>query len=128
MLELEVTYLEQYILSLYRETFDERMKSASEAHEGMFSEASQHDITSEKEKSGIQISNSISCRYQSNNPPKKCNDNWQPQELLDAGIHRSQSSLSQRSACSIRTSPPLKSLAKAVDSYHSLPLSMLEVI
>lgn len=128
VLELEVKYLEQYILSLYRKNFDERMKSASEAQEGKFSEASQYDITSEKENSRIQISNSASCRYSSNDPPKKCNDNWQPQELLDAGIRRSHSSLSHHSACSIRASSPIKSLDKAVDSYHSLPLSMLEVI
>ncbi|KAH9695880.1 hypothetical protein KPL71_022948 [Citrus sinensis] len=126
VLELEVKYLEQYILSLYRKNFDERMKSASEAQEGKFSEASQYDITSEKENSRIQISNSASCRYSSNDPPKKCNDIWQPQELLDAGIRRSHSSLSHHSACSIRASSPIKSLDKAVDSYHSLPLSMLE--
>ncbi|KAJ4716446.1 Ternary complex factor MIP1, leucine-zipper [Melia azedarach] len=136
VLELEVKYLEQYLLSLYRQNFNERLSSLSNADErmksstvtqgAMFSGVSQIDSTSEKENSVIRTSNPISCGYSSGNSLKECNDNWQPQNLLDAGIHRSHSSLSQHSACSIRTSPPLKSLAKAVDSYHSLPLSMLE--
>ncbi|KAJ0076799.1 hypothetical protein Patl1_36314 [Pistacia atlantica] len=101
VLEMEVVYLEHYLLSLYRKKFDqrvsslptmdERLKLATSTDEGM-----------------------------------EGNDIWGAQKLLDSGIHRSHSSLSQRSACSIRTTPPLKSLAKAVDSYHSLPLSMLE--
>lgn len=103
------------------------MKSSTVTQGAMFSGVSQIDSTSEKENSVIRTSNPISCGYSSGNSLKECNDNWQPQNLLDAGIHRSHSSLSQHSACSIRTSPPLKSLAKAVDSYHSLPLSMLEV-
>ncbi|TXG64480.1 hypothetical protein EZV62_011474 [Acer yangbiense] len=136
VLELEVVYLEQYLLSLYRKTFDQRLstlsnmdgrlKSGTMTNKGMFSEVSHSDIVSEKENSVIQSSNPMSCENSSGNASKECNSIWESEKLLDSGIHRSHSSLSQRSACSIRTSPQLKSLAKAVDSYHSLPLSMLE--
>ncbi|KAL5855755.1 hypothetical protein ACOSQ4_005557 [Xanthoceras sorbifolium] len=136
VLELEVVYLEQYLLSLYRKTFDQRvsslsnmdgrLKSATKTHEGMYPEVSHGDIISEKENSVIQTSNPTSCGNSSGNASKECNGIWESEKFLDSGIHRSHSSLSQRSACSIRTSPPLKSLAKAVNSYHSLPLSMLE--
>lgn len=137
VLEMEVVYLEQYLLSLYRKTFDQRVSSlptmdkrlklAASTDEGMFSEFCRSDITSEKEYSVVQTSNLKPYENSFFNPPKEGNDIWGAQKLLDSGIHRSHSSLSQRSACSIRTSPQLKSLAKAVDSYHSLPLSMLEV-
>ncbi|KAJ0010143.1 hypothetical protein Pint_34561 [Pistacia integerrima] len=136
VLEMEVVYLEQYLLSLYRKKFDQRVSSlptmderlnlATSTDEGMFSEFCRSDITSEKENSVVQTSNLKPYENSFCNPPKEGNDIWGAQKLLDSGIHRSHSSLSQRSACSIRTSPPLKSLAKAVDSYHSLPLSMLE--
>ncbi|GFY89960.1 electron transporter, putative [Actinidia rufa] len=46
--------------------------------------------------------------------------------LTDSSIHRSHSSLSQHSARSFRTYAPTGALAEAVESYHSLPLSMLE--
>lgn len=134
---MEVVYLEQYLLSLYRKTFDQRvtplptmdqrLKSAT-TDEGIFSEFCRSDITSEGENSTVQTSNLKPCENSYGNTPKECNDIWGAQKLLDSGIHRSHSSLSQRSVCSIRTSTPLKSLAKAVDPYHSLPLSMLEVI
>ncbi|KAG6424547.1 hypothetical protein SASPL_114965 [Salvia splendens] len=45
--------------------------------------------------------------------------------LADTGIYRSHSSLSH-SAASFRASPPYGAIAEAIDSYHSLPLSMLE--
>lgn len=137
MLELEIVYLEQYLFSLYRKTFDQRilslsnldgrLQSATMTREGMFPEVSHNDIVLEKENSVIQTSNPTSCGNSSGNASKECNGIWESEKLLDSGIHRSHSSLSQRSACSITTSPPLISLAKAVDSYHSLPLSMLEV-
>lgn len=46
--------------------------------------------------------------------------------VLDSGIHRCYSALSQQTVCSIDVSPEnIKTIA--ADSYHSLPLSMLEV-
>ena len=136
-MELEVVYLEQYLLSLYRKTFDrqissvstvdDRIKSTSTAHRRMFQEVSGDKIISKTENSVIHSSHLLSPRDSIDNPPKECNDIWGPHKLLDSSIHRSHSSLSQRSTCPIRTSPSMQTLAKAVDSYHSLPLSMLEV-
>ncbi|CAB4290284.1 unnamed protein product [Prunus armeniaca] len=92
VLELEVVYLERYLLSLYRKTFDQQISSELSVAPGQ----------------------------------DECNDIVEQQKLLDSSIHRTCSSLSQRSTCSTRTSPRTKSRAKAVDSYHSLPFSMLE--
>lgn len=138
VLELEIVYLERYLLSLYRKTFYEQMSSVS-TMDGRSSSAivtqkelsivaPGKDIMPDKDKPVIQSSNHIYPKNSLANRLKECNDIWEPQKLLDSSIHRSHSSLSQRSACSIRTSPQSKSLNKAVDSYHSLPLSMLEVI
>ncbi|KAH7517889.1 hypothetical protein FEM48_Zijuj09G0112000 [Ziziphus jujuba var. spinosa] len=136
VLELEIVYLERHLLSLYRKTFYEQMSSVS-AMDGRSSSAivTQKELSivapgqyimPDKEKSVIQSSNHVYPQNSLANRLKECNDIWEPQKLLDSSIHRSHSSLSQRSACSIRTSPPRKSLNKVVDSYHSLPLSMLE--
>ncbi|KAK9287115.1 hypothetical protein L1049_015526 [Liquidambar formosana] len=92
----------------------------------MFSEASARGIVSKNENSVNHSCPLLPPRNSFDNPPKKCNDIWGPQKLSDSSIHRSHSSLSQRSACSTRTSPPTGIVAEAVYSYHSLPLSMLE--
>ena len=136
-MELEVVYLEQYLLSLYRKTFDrqissvsavdDRLKSTSTAHKRMFQEDSSDKIISKSDNSVIHSGHLLLPQDSIDNPPKECNDIWGAQKLLDSSIHRSHSSLSQRSTCPIRTSPSMHTLAKAVDSYHSLPLSMLEV-
>ena len=92
----------------------------------MFPEEIQaHDVMPEKENLAIQSSDLVSSRYSIGNPPKESNDVWGTEKLLDSSIYRSHSSLSQRSAYSVAS--PQKPLAKAVDLYHSLPLSMLEV-
>ncbi|XVE67414.1 hypothetical protein DITRI_Ditri08aG0158800 [Diplodiscus trichospermus] len=135
VLELEVAYLEKYLLSLYRKNFDKRfsslktidenLKLTSVTHEEMFPEVIQaHDIMSQKENMAIQPSVPVSSRYSMGNPPKECNDVWDTEKLLDSSIFRSHSSLSQGSAHSVTS--PQKAVAKAVDLYHSLPLSMLE--
>lgn len=137
VLELEVVYLEQYLLSLYRKTFDrqissvttvnDRLKSSSTAHKLMFQEVSGDNMISKTENSVSHSGHLSSPRVSFDNPPKECNDIWGAQKLLDSSIHRSHSSLSHRSTCPTRTSPSMQILAKAIDSYHSLPLSMLEV-
>ncbi|XVF68182.1 hypothetical protein PTKIN_Ptkin10aG0183800 [Pterospermum kingtungense] len=135
VLELEVAYLEKYLLSLYRKNFDQRfkslktvdesLKSTAMVHREMFSEVVQeHDIMSEKDNLAIQASEPVSSRYSIGNPSMDCSDVWGTQKLLDSSIYRSHSSLSQRSAYSVTS--PQKTVAKAVDMYHSLPLSMLE--
>ncbi|KAA8545931.1 hypothetical protein F0562_020618 [Nyssa sinensis] len=129
VLELEVVYLEKYLLSMYRKTFDQRVsplstmdnssKSTSAMHKGTFLDPGQ-DTTSNKENILVD-----SCRILLSQDSKDCNDFWRAQTLVDSSIHRSHSSLSQR-ACSVRPSSPRGVPAEAVNSYHSLPLSMLE--
>ncbi|KAG7011685.1 hypothetical protein SDJN02_26591 [Cucurbita argyrosperma subsp. argyrosperma] len=97
VLELEVVYLEKYLLSLYRRTFEQQVSSFS-------------TMDDSQESFGNQC--------------KERNEDEEPEKLLH--VHRSYSSLSQRSPGSSRSYPLSKYMAKAVDSYHSLPLSMLE--
>lgn len=51
-----------------------------------------------------------------------------PEEgLVDSGVQRSHSSLSQHSALPNRNSPSSEALGKALRACHSQPLSMMEV-
>ncbi|KAM3695185.1 hypothetical protein ACJW31_07G112800 [Castanea mollissima] len=130
VLELEVVYLEQYLLSLYRKKFDQQ-KSSESTVEGrlnkeMFHKLPEYDIMSEKEDSATHSTHHMLPQNSIGNPLQECNDIWGIQKQLDSSIHRSHSSLSQRSACLTRASPPMKFLNKGVGLYHSLPLSMLE--
>ncbi|KAF9684326.1 hypothetical protein SADUNF_Sadunf04G0106600 [Salix dunnii] len=133
VLELKVVYLERYLLSLYRKTFeeqvlslstkdergDERFKMSSNTHKGMCPSVpgNENDIMSDKDRSADNASHLTSLT-------KECNGTWGPAKLLDSSIHRCHSSMSQRS---IGTSPITRLIARAVDSCHSLPLSMLEL-
>ncbi|KAG2705558.1 hypothetical protein I3843_05G052900 [Carya illinoinensis] len=135
VLELEVEYLEQYLLCMYRKKFNQqqsnpsnmegRSKSTSVMHDEII-EVAGYDIMSEKDDSIIHSSHLKFPRNSIAKPPDAGNDIWGTRMLLDSSIHRSHSLLSQHSACLTRTSPA-KFPTKAVDSYHSLPLSMLEV-
>lgn len=134
MLELEVAYLEQYLLSLYRKAFDqqissvsppakdERSKSPINTPKGRILQASRPDITSMRESSAVQSG----CEALDN--PCKEPNTIGGEKLLDSAVHRCHSSLSQRSAFFTRTQPPADSLAKALRACHSQPLSMMEVI
>ncbi|XP_059654939.1 uncharacterized protein LOC132301727 [Cornus florida] len=122
VLELEVVHLEKYLLSLYRKMFDQRFSSLptnttdKKSLKSIMHKGSSSDSGKNK--------NLLSIEYP---PAKECNDIWGEKALLDSStIHRSHSSLSQRSPCAITTVPPWRILAEAVDSFHSLPLSMLE--
>ncbi|XP_057493867.1 uncharacterized protein LOC130779286 [Actinidia eriantha] len=125
ILEMEVVNMEKYLLSLYRKTFEERVpflseldgksKPTSATHKRMSSEDSGHDVTP-KYESSVMNSNFF-------NPVKESGRISGEKTLLDSSIHRSNSSLSHRSA-SFRTR--MGSIKEAVFSYHSLPLSMLE--
>ncbi|KAJ6409695.1 hypothetical protein OIU84_009236 [Salix udensis] len=130
VLELEVVYMERYLLSLYRKTLDhqvsslstkdemedERFKMSSDAHRGMFPAVPRNDIVSVKDNSSDNASHITSLT-------KECNGSWGLEKMLDSSIHQCPSSISQRST---GTYPPTRSIARAIDSYHSLPLSMLE--
>ncbi|XP_059459242.1 uncharacterized protein LOC132188727 isoform X2 [Corylus avellana] len=133
VLELEVVYLEQYLLSLYRKAFDQQISSVSPPAKDERSkspintpklrilQASRPDITSMRESSAVQSG----CEAL-DNPCKEPNAIGGEEKLLDSGVHRCHSSLSQRSAFLTRTSPPADSLAKALRACHSQPLSMME--
>ncbi|KAM7251226.1 hypothetical protein ACFE04_023109 [Oxalis oulophora] len=109
LLELEVSHLEKYLLSLYRKTHSQqvmvsspkRLNATTNVDKKMSRDEYKHDT---KLESRVEESS---------------HDTWREQTLLDSGIHRSHSSLSQHSV-------PMKALATAFDSYHSLPLHMLE--
>ncbi|XP_038992498.1 uncharacterized protein LOC120115968 [Hibiscus syriacus] len=104
VLELEIAYLENHLLLLYRKTFNRRFlclktieenpKPTSVAQKETFTEVPEDDIMSDKE-----------------NPPKECIDVWGTKRLLDSSIVRSHSSLSRGSAYSVTS--PQKNVDKA---------------
>ncbi|KAL7224008.1 hypothetical protein ACSBR1_025459 [Camellia fascicularis] len=132
VLELEVVHLEHYLLSLYRQAFDqqvsslspstkdERLKSPLTTPRGRCLQFSRSDINTNREISTVQTS----CRSLAN--PWNESSNIEEVKPVDSSVHRSHSSLSQRSVPSTRTSPMEESLGKAVRACHSQPLSMTE--
>ncbi|KAL2328923.1 hypothetical protein Fmac_022350 [Flemingia macrophylla] len=182
ILELEVVYLEQYVLSLYRKIFDQQISSLStkerrlelasdtnqgisaispistrerrceiasdtnrgtsaisslstrERRLGIASDTNQgtsdvpgNDTTSDKEISVVHCSDVISPRNSAGFQLKECNNHQlQSETVLDSSIHRCHSALSQQTVCSIEASPGNIETKAVVESYHSLPLSMLE--
>lgn len=117
MLELEVMHLEKYLVTLYKKALDRRVASLS-----------YKDIVTEQRISsdrfqmpqGYAASNTI-CLEDYKNETKE------QEELLGCSIHRTHSSLSHHSAYPSRLSPLVGKVAEAVNSYHSLPLTLLEV-
>ncbi|KAJ4966030.1 hypothetical protein NE237_017879 [Protea cynaroides] len=138
VLELEVLYLEQYLLSLYRKSFDqqisdlspstmsERVESSLFTQKDMFLKVSGLAISSERENSAVQSARLPLRRDLIANPRKDFIDIPRAKNLLDFGIHRSHSLLSQHSAYLTRTSPPMETLDRALRACHSQPLSFLK--
>ncbi|KAK1323082.1 hypothetical protein QJS10_CPA02g00101 [Acorus calamus] len=136
VLELEVVYLEQHLLSLYRSAFDQQVSASSPSATGVktnqsskFQSSSVHetsrlDIRAKRSTLAVQ-SNTVSfSRVRS--PVKKTESHIYDDKLTDPGIQRSYSSLSQQSVCSARMSPSSESPAKALREFHSQPLSMFQ--
>lgn len=130
---MEVKNLEKYLLSKYRETFEKTASSYTSMD--TMSKTTADTLECNSAKHIVQDSSmfdSMSSRLPQaviHNPANNCSDILRVQPLLDSSIqYRSHSSLSQSSACSYRTSPPRSTNAEAMHSFHSLPLSMLEVI
>nr|CAD1819517.1 unnamed protein product [Ananas comosus var. bracteatus] len=122
ILELEVMHLEQYLLSLYRKAFDQQASALSptsgeisrkpmNSRSAQLEEASKSEICSKIENSAVQSSH---------------RQKHFSERVLGPGVHRSRSSLSQRMVFSARISPSEDSLARALHSFHSQPLSFLE--
>ncbi|KAM7252225.1 hypothetical protein ACFE04_024108 [Oxalis oulophora] len=105
VLELEVIYLEQYLLSLYRKAFDQQITS----------------VTPPPRNDGLQ-SDSLPV----DSLWKGLCSNGVEDKQFDSSVHRCHSALSQKIAFSNRDSLPEESLGKAVRSCHSQPLSMIE--
>ncbi|KAL0559646.1 hypothetical protein IC582_000009 [Cucumis melo] len=123
VLELEVVYLEKYLLSLYRRTFNQQVSSFSTMDDRLESYIEPNNVI-EGEHSCIHSDNIVSPETLFDNQSKGRNVVEEPEKL--SHLHRSNSSLSQRSLGSSRNYSLSKYMAKAVDSYHSFPLSMLE--
>ncbi|XP_021661298.2 uncharacterized protein LOC110650564 isoform X2 [Hevea brasiliensis] len=133
LLELEVVHLEQHLLSLYRKAFGQQISSVSPSSKyerskspvttprGRSLDVSRPDTMPKRETSAVQSG----CGSH-DNPWKESSGIGGEEKLLDSGVHRCHSSLSQRSAFPTRTSPPEESLGRAVRACHSQPLSMME--
>lgn len=126
-LELEVMHLEQYLLTLYRRAFDQQTPTLSSQPE-LLHESAKFKLMSKRTNSNFHSSRAeLHQKWTANS----ANDDfivlkWQD-KLLDPAVQRSQSSLSQRATCSARISPSEESLARALHSFHSQPLSYNEV-
>ncbi|XP_073027704.1 uncharacterized protein [Primulina eburnea] len=136
LLEMEVVYLEKYLLAMYRRNFskkvsslptvDEQQKTDSRTNGYVVLELPRTNLGSASENSFIRYSKSAKNDNPGGDTLWRCDDILGAETLVYSGIDRSHSSLSQYSASSFRISPPFEAFAEAVDSYHSLPLSMLE--
>ncbi|XP_031390670.1 uncharacterized protein LOC116203144 isoform X2 [Punica granatum] len=118
VLELEVAYLEKYVLSLNRKTFVQQVSKDKDCASAAF-------------KHGENFTSDRSCpifpRHPIGSPLKERQIFRAPLSQPDSGVHRSQFCLSHRSSShSKRLCPPVKPLAEYDEAYHSLPLSMLE--
>ncbi|RAL40785.1 hypothetical protein DM860_008483 [Cuscuta australis] len=121
VLEYEVGNLEKYLLSLYRKAFDPQSSTPSPPPE--------HD---DKLKSPVSTPRRRRLDFskpgeilKSETPTieHKESNGMAEDKLSDSRVKRSHSSLSQHSDLSSRTSPPQE---KAMSTFHSQPLSMME--
>ncbi|KAL2905700.1 Quinohemoprotein alcohol dehydrogenase ADH-IIG [Bienertia sinuspersici] len=152
VLELEVGYLEQYLLSLYRKAFDQQASTVSPTVKAHQASSTSPTIKNQKSSS---ISPTVKDRRLKSPPmiPRRLfvdedaaetatkaeqvaavqsvpktftNTLKEPNDskTLDSNVHRCHSSLSHRTALATRPSPD--AVAKALRACHSQPLSMTE--
>ncbi|XP_073115817.1 uncharacterized protein [Elaeis guineensis] len=138
VLELEVTYLEQYLLSLYRKAFDqqistispssvgERSKKLSSTQPALVQESAKLGISYNRQNPAVQSDRIQLPREWVINAESEAYEVKSQEKLAGPGVHWSHSSLSQRAVCSARISPSEESLARALYSCHSQPLSFLK--
>lgn len=144
VLEVEVVHLEQYLLSLYRKAFDQQASSVSPpSKEEIFKSPlttprrrcldfsapealpkreapATQDITSKEAKATQSESKSRDIQSKERATVRE------DERLLDSGVHRCHSNLSQRAT--IKASAPEDSLGRAIRSCYSQPLSMMQVM
>ncbi|KAG5528671.1 hypothetical protein RHGRI_029369 [Rhododendron griersonianum] len=120
VLELEVVHLEQYLLSLYRKTFDQQISSSPSVKNVVL----KSPFIAPRQRFLEASRSEASCPSLAN--PWNESSSIAEEKLLDSAVQRCHSSLSQRTFRSNRTSPPAESLAKLLRACHSQPLSMME--
>ncbi|KAG9135080.1 hypothetical protein Leryth_011576 [Lithospermum erythrorhizon] len=129
VLELEVMYLEKHLLTMYRKMYGKRLSFLFTAGEEQSKNPSMKgQVSSEyvKSRNSNSVIDSGTCL------PTQDSSIYQPNEddilgadgIINSLVQRSQSSLSHRSARTLKLSPPLGQLEEAINSYQSLPLSM----
>lgn len=137
VLELEVICLEQHLLTLYRQAFEqqlcstisacgtERSKRSGRSFSGTLSETSALDFSTPKKHPLVQSSRMVQARRSAtatlNSEPGMSQHN--DSKTI---IGRSHSSLLPRSICSARVSPSANNLARALKPCHTSPLSFVE--
>ncbi|KAM3229986.1 hypothetical protein ACQJBY_060662 [Aegilops geniculata] len=138
VLELEVICLEQHLLTLYRQAFDQQLcstvsacdmerrnRQSTRSFSGTLSETSAHDFSTPKKHQLVQSSRMVQARRWTtaalNSEPgiSQHNDS-------KTAIGRSHSSLLPRSICSARVSPSANNLARALKPCHTSPLTFVE--
>ncbi|XP_047155280.1 uncharacterized protein LOC124826489 [Vigna umbellata] len=144
VLELEVVYLEQHLLSLYRKAFDQQLSSVSPTSKdesikfplttlsARFINVSVPEILTNRECSTtpskdheLETQRKEQEKHEPETLGKEYNENLIEENHLDSGVYRCHSSLSHCPAFT-RESPPADSLARSLRACHSQPLSMLE--
>ncbi|CAI8588773.1 unnamed protein product [Vicia faba] len=131
VLELEVVYLEQHLLSLYRKAFDQKLPSVSPftkeetikhspaTPQEPFVKSSMLEVLTKNDHDELENLQMEHSRYEMENLGKE--------KHLDSGVYRCHSSLSHCTAFT-RASPTEESLTKALRACHSQPLSMMEYV
>eukprot|EP00268_Persea_americana_P061306 TRINITY_DN7731_c0_g2_i2.p1 TRINITY_DN7731_c0_g2~~TRINITY_DN7731_c0_g2_i2.p1 ORF type:complete len:553 (-),score=96.80 TRINITY_DN7731_c0_g2_i2:179-1837(-) len=120
VLELEVVYLEQYLLSLYRKAFNQQISSLSRS---TTDERLNSRLLTPEQSAKLQSRRLVLPQNPIISSMRESNAVGSVGKFTKPSVPRSQSSLSQRSVCSIKPSPPVKNPAKVLRACHSLPLS-----
>ncbi|KAL2662692.1 hypothetical protein AAZV13_02G054900 [Glycine max] len=146
VLELEVVYLEQYLLSLYRKAFDqqlpsvapftkeEKVKSPPSTPRARLVEVSKPEVLTKRGSSAVQsIDHELDTLqkeysgYEHETLRKEYNVHQPEGKRLDSSVYRCHSSLSQCTTFTTRVSAPAAEvLTESLRTCHSQPLSMME--
>jgi hypothetical protein len=141
-LELEVKNMEQYLLTLYRQAFEQQAPALSPPDRR---EAPKPSVSSRSGQLQETPNAKVSCmsrgdsalrssyqppptRKKWNDPVTDCSTSACFDRPNDSDVLRCQSALSYRGVRSSRISPSEESLARALRSCHSQPFSFLEVM
>lgn len=121
---MEVMYLEQYLLSLYRKAFN-HTKLPPPIEEDL-----NNSLRSSRESVLPNLhekSNTVMLRWNLTFDPSNDDSVGYSENLAASAVHRSYSALSQHSFCSLN-SPKSEKFDRSLRLCHSQPLSFLEVI